>query len=229
MEIIKMDKTILLVDDNQMFIEIQKEFLQYTHLDILSAKDGLEALDLVRHKRPDLVFMDLEMPRMDGASCCRAIKSDVFSNIPVVMISSKENKDDCYLAGCDSFVTKPLNRDVFLDVARKFIPDLNRREKRSEINVDCILRLNDETITCHLKNVSMGGAFVVTDYFGIPNNVVQIHFTLPDDTLIDCSGRIAWMNRIEANHPKGIGVKFALMPKEAKSALKHFINSYCDK
>lgn len=220
-----MDKTILLVDDNQMFIEIQKEFLQYTPFDILSAKDGLEALDLVRSKRPDLVFMDLEMPRMDGASCCRAIKSDVFSNIPVVMVSSKENKDNCFLAGCDSFVTKPLNRDVFLDAARKFIPDLNRREKRSEINVDCLLRLNDETITCSLKNVSMGGAFVVTDYFGIPNRVVQIHFSLPDGAVIDCSGRIAWMNRTDENHPEGFGVKFALMTNNAKYALKTYIES----
>lgn len=220
-----MDKTILLVDDNQMFIEIQKEFLQYTPLDIISAKDGLEALALVKRMRPDLVFMDLEMPKMDGASCCRAIKSDIFSNIPIVMVSSKENKDKCYLAGCDSFVIKPLNRDVFLDAARKFIPDLNRREKRSVINVDCLLRLNDETITCHLKNVSMGGAFVVTDYFGIPNNVVQIHFTLPNGTVIDCPGRIAWMNRTDENHPKGFGVKFAMMTSNAKSALKTYIES----
>jgi hypothetical protein len=78
---------------------------------------------------------------------------------------------------------------------------------------------------CHIKNLSIGGAFVVTDYIGVPNSVVQIHFTLPDGTVIDCSGRIAWMNRIEGNYPKGFGIKFALMTKDAKYALKNFIAS----
>lgn len=219
-----MGKTILLVDDNQLFIEIEKEFLQYTVLNIVTAKDGLEALDLVKIKMPDLVFMDLEMPRMDGATCCRAIKSDVsFGNIPVVMVTSKGNEENCYSAGCDHFVTKPLDRDVFLDVARSFIPNIDRREKRAEVNFDCLLRLQDEAITCHLKNVSMGGAFVVIDHFCMPNSVVQIHFTLPDGTVIDCSGRIIWLNRSEETHPKGVGVKFALMTKEAKSAIKNFL------
>lgn len=221
-----MDKTILLVDDLQMFIEIEKEFLQCTRVDILTAKDGLEALDVVKTKRPDIVFMDLEMPRMDGAACCRAIKSDpAIVNVPVVMVTSKGNEEKCFLAGCDYFLTKPLDRDVFLDVARKIIPDIDRREKRLAIRIDCFLHLRDETITCHLYDLSMGGAFAVTEYVGVPGSVVQISFTLPDGTAIDCSGRIAWMNRIEANHPKGFGVKFSLMTKDAKSALKIFLAS----
>lgn len=224
-----MVNTVLLVDDNLLFLDIEKDFLQYSYVNVLTAKDGLEALIHIKTKRPDLVFMDLEMPRMDGTTCCRAIKSDLFNNIPVVMVSSKDNEKNCYSAGCNYFISKPLDRDVFLDAARRFIPSIDRRERRSGTNIDCILHIDNKTISCRLDNLSMGGAFAITDYFGIPNSVVQINFKLPDGTVIDCPGRIAWINRIEDNHHKGFGVKFALVTKEAQSALKNFINSQGDK
>ena len=225
-----MDSTILLVDDLQMFIEIEKEFLQYARVNILTAKDGLEALDLIKTKRPDIVFMDLEMPRMDGATCCRAIRSDTaLANIPVVMVTSKEKEEDrehCYSMGCDHFLSKPLDRDAFLNVARKFIPDIDRRERRILVNIDTLLRVKDENVQCGLHDLSVGGAFITTDYFGIPNSVVQISFTLPEGTVIECHGRIAWINRIYAKFPRGIGIKFALMPKRMQEALKKFIDTH---
>jgi CheY-like chemotaxis protein len=225
-----MDHTILLVDDLRMFIEIEKEFLQYTLVDVLTAKDGLEALDVIKTKRPDVVFMDLEMPRMDGATCCRAIKADTaLTNIPVVILTSKgkdENRERCYSAGCDYFLTKPLDRDVFLDVARKFIPDIDRRERRILVSMDTLLRVSDDNVPCRLHDLSVGGAFITTDYFGIPNSVVQISFTLPDGTAIECHARIAWINRIYAKFPRGIGIKFALMPQRMQEALKQFIDTH---
>ena len=163
---------------------------------------------------------------MDGATCCKAIKSDsAFANVPVVMVTSNGNKDECRLAGCDHFLKKPVDRDVFLDVARKFIPDIDRREKRFAIEIDCLVRISDETITCHLHDLSMGGAFVVTDYIKEAGSVVRIFFTLPEGTVIDCSGRIAWTNREETNRPKGLGIKFSLMTKDAQNALRYFLNS----
>jgi uncharacterized protein (TIGR02266 family) len=219
-----MEKTILLVDDLQMFIEIEKDFLRDTRMDILTARDGIEALDVVKSKQPDLIFMDLEMPRMDGWACCRAIRSDpAVANVPVVMVTSSGNEEKCRLAGCDHFLTKPLDRDIFLDVARKYLPDIDRREKRVGIKTDCLVRVRDETIMCHLHDLSKGGTFVATDELRESGTVVQITFTLPDGTVIACSGRIAWLNRNESKLPKGFGVKFSLLTKDAKSALKNFL------
>ena len=224
-----MNGTILLVDDNRMFIEIEKDFLEYSRIDILAAQDGLEALNVIRTRRPDLVFMDLQMPKMDGAMCCRAIKSDpALVTIPVVMVTSKGNDEDqenCYSAGCDYFLTKPLDRDNFLDTARRFLPGIDRRERRVSIDVDAICSVNDETFACSLHDISVGGAFIASEYFGIPKSVIQISFTLPDGTLIECPGRIAWVNRIISKIPKGFGVKFALLPKHAKESLERFIES----
>ena len=224
-----MNKSILLVDDVRMYIEIEKDFLKYSMLDILTAKDGVEALNILQTKRPEMIFMDLEMPNMDGATACRSIKGNpLFRNTPVVIVTAvgnEESKEACYLAGCDHLLAKPLDRDVFLNVARKFIPSIDRREKRVAVKIDCFLRCQNETVSCHLSDLSSGGAFVVTDYSAIPGSVVQISFSLPDGTFVDCPGRIAWINRLETKIHKGFGIKFALMAKEAKTNLNRFLES----
>lgn len=224
-----MNKTILLVDDVKMFIEIQKDFLKCSCAEILTATDGEEALDVVTTRRPDLVFMDLQMPKMDGAACCRAIKSDHrLMRIPVVMVTTKGKEEDvkkCYSAGCDDFLTKPLDRDHYLETARRFLPDIDRREKRLPLAVNGIIKNSAESLSCLLHDISLGGAFVITDYFGMPGHVIQISFTLPDGTLIECHGRIAWMNRVISTIPRGFGVKFSLLASHAKEALARFIKA----
>jgi len=225
-----MEDTILLVEDDWMIIEMQKEFLEHSNLDVLTAYDGQEALDIIKRKQPNLIFMDLHMPKMNGAECCRAIKSDpALAGIPVVMITSKgreEDKDLCFSAGCDHFLPKPLNRDDFLYVARKFMPDVDRREKRILVGIDALLRVKNEDVPCRLHDLSVGGAFITTDYFGTLNSIVQISFTLPDGTVIECHGRFTWINRINAKYPHGIGVKFALMPLRIQEALNKFIDAH---
>lgn len=222
-----MGDTILLVDDNKMFIEIEKEFLQYSPVEILTAEDGVEALHEIRNKRPDLVFMDIFMPKMDGITCCQAIKSD-FSlvNIPVVIVTAKGNDDEqnkATFAGCDHFITKPLDRDCFLNVARSFISSINRRGKRRQVNITAVCRMNNETFHCSIHDLGVGGAFVATSYFGIPKSVIHLSFSLPDGSIIECQGRIAWVNRVKSLKPIGFGIQFALLPNHATKAITQFI------
>jgi CheY-like chemotaxis protein len=225
----RMGTTILLVDDIQMFIDIEKEFLHYSQAEILTARNGQEALDVIKSMRPDLVFMDLQMPRMDGAACCRAVKSDpTLRGIPVVMVTTKgkeEDKEACFSAGCDCFLTKPLDRDQFLEVARKFVPNIDRREKRLAIGVNGTFRSDGAAMPCTLYDLSVGGAFVKSDYAGVPDRVIQISFTLPDGTVIESHGTIAWVNRTDTSMPRGFGVRFALLPRHAKKALASFVET----
>src|SRR5512146_2027805 len=94
---------ILLVDDNRLFLEMEKEFLQPCAVMIYTARDGREALELVRMVRRDLIFMDLQMPETDGAECCAILKGDPdMKGIPVVMVVTTERDDDmlrCRRAG----------------------------------------------------------------------------------------------------------------------------------
>ncbi len=218
---------ILLVDDVQMFLEIQKEYLQETQANILTARDGLEALDVIKTRRPDLVFMDVQMPGMDGMTCCRAVKSDpTYSMIPIVLISSSKTEEDverCYSNQCNFFIAKPYSRDLFLDVARKYLSRINRRNKRIVCRSKAYLHINNDIIPCALHDLSIGGAYVAADCQAVPGNVVKISFNLPDGEIIECQGRIAWVCGGNTERPPGFGIKFALMPKSAAKALSKSI------
>lgn len=223
----KMNYTILLVDDVQMFLEIQKEYLQDSQVNILTARDGLEALEVIRTERPDLVFMDVQMPGMDGLTCCQTVKSDsTNSMIPIVLTSSSQSKDDVeryYSNRCDCFISKPYGRDLFMEVARKYLCNIDRRNKRVPCRLNAEIYINNDLVPCTTYNISVDGAYIVTDCQAIPGNVVKISFTLPDGLKIDCQGRIAWVNRSTPGLPPGFGMKFALMPKAATEALKKFV------
>jgi two-component system, cell cycle response regulator len=122
---------ILLVDDVKLFLELEKSYLNLTQAQVLTAANGQEALELVRSKRPDLVFLDLYMPVLDGKACCMAIKDDPeLAAIPVVMVTTggkSEEVDLCRAAGCDGLLTKPIDRSAFLDMVSRFIPSFKRR------------------------------------------------------------------------------------------------------
>ena len=224
-----MESTILLVDDVRLFLEIEKEFLQYTSMHIMTANNGLEALLAIKGRRPDLIFMDLEMPEMDGMVCCRAIKANPqLATIPVVMITAKgdeASQNQCRAAGCDAFLTKPLNRSLFLETAGRFVADLDRREKRWPIKLPGVLRSRGTTAPCTLHNLSLGGAFVATDFQGESDRVIEISFTLPDGSLQQCRGKIVWSKGSSAGSPRGFGVSFVLLAAGSKKALSEFLHS----
>lgn len=121
---------ILLVDDVRLFLELEKSFLHLAQVKILTAANGEEALAVIRRERPDLVFLDLYMPILDGIACCAAIKSDPeVSATPVVMVTTggkPEEVEQCRAAGCDGLLTKPVDRSAFLDMVSRFVPSFNR-------------------------------------------------------------------------------------------------------
>jgi len=73
--------------------------------------------------------------------------------------------------------------------------------------------------------LSVGGAFLVTDYPGTPGSIIRISFALPGGTKIDCPGRVAWVNGTASKTRVGFGIKFSMLPKHAIDALATFIKS----
>ena len=224
-----MESTVLLVDDVRLFLEIQKEFLQNSPVKIITARNGVEALHAAYNEKPDLIFMDLEMPEMNGDVCCRTIKSKPeTAGIPVVMITAKgdeASRINCRSAGCDDFLTKPLDRIMFLETARRFLANTDRREIRKHVNLGGYFRWRGTSIPCFLSDLSVGGAFVTTDLKGDIGSFVQINFTLPDGSVLDCRSKISWQKQSDAGSPVGFGVSFVLIPKDTKDAITNFIKN----
>ncbi len=89
------------------------------------AENGYEALTIIGQSTPDLIFLDIVMPRLDGYDTCTLIKMhDSYKKIPVVMLSSKEGLFDqakAALAGSNEYMTKPFTRDEITDVVKKHL------------------------------------------------------------------------------------------------------------
>ncbi len=105
---------ILVVDDNAQNLELIQAYLEDIDCEALAAHDGLEALDLVAKRKPDLVLLDVMMPKMSGFEVCRRLKRDpATSDIPVIMVTALNEFGDIERgidSGTDDFVSKPVNR-----------------------------------------------------------------------------------------------------------------------
>jgi len=105
---------VLLVDDNEQNLELLVAYLEELGCELRTASDGLEALDEVAKRPPDLILLDVMMPRMSGFQACARIKRDPASKeIPIVMVTALNEVADVERAvesGADDFLTKPVNR-----------------------------------------------------------------------------------------------------------------------
>jgi two-component system alkaline phosphatase synthesis response regulator PhoP len=120
--------TVLIVDDEQhirLLIEQTLEELEDEGVELLTAPDGEVAVDVVANQHPDLVFLDVTMPRMNGLDVCRAIKSDpATAGTTVLLLTAKGqayDREAGLAAGADDYLTKPFDPDDLLRRARTIL------------------------------------------------------------------------------------------------------------
>jgi CheY-like chemotaxis protein len=118
-------KKVLLVDDSSTTLLLERLILSHSPYDIVTAKDGLEAVEKAGTERPDLIVMDLVMPHMDGFEACLRIRANAeTSNIPIIVVTTRgepQNREAGFASGCSDFVTKPLNSVELLSKLRNFL------------------------------------------------------------------------------------------------------------
>ena len=105
-----MASTVLIVEDDLDATKLVRLYLQRDGHKVLSAGDGLEGLRLAREARPDLVLLDLMLPRLDGLEVCRALREE--SDVPIVMVTARVEEEDRLAGldlGADDYVSKPFS------------------------------------------------------------------------------------------------------------------------
>jgi len=123
----KPDKTpvVLVVDDNQQNLELLQVYLEDMDCRTVSARDGLEALEIIGKEPPDLILLDIMMPKMSGFEVCRRIKNDPkTSDIPVIMVTALNEFGDIERgidSGTDDFLSKPVNKLEILTRVRTML------------------------------------------------------------------------------------------------------------
>jgi CheY-like chemotaxis protein len=119
-------KKILLVDKSCTARLVNRMiFSQNTNYVLISASDGKEAVEKAREERPDLILMDIVMPRMTGLEACRVLKKDKETEgIPVILLTTRgEEKyvQEGYASGCSDYLTKPVNDVELLDLLKAYL------------------------------------------------------------------------------------------------------------
>lgn len=118
-------KKILLVDDSKTALMMTQMLLNGEPFQFITAANGEDAVAKARTERPDLIVMDVVMPRMDGFEACRAIRSDATTkNIPIIMVttrSEQENVTTGFDSGCNDYILKPVNGLELLEKINTFL------------------------------------------------------------------------------------------------------------
>lgn len=120
-----MKKKILIVDDEYQIARMLKIRVEYMGYEADIAHDGVEGLEKARQFKPDLIILDVMMPKMDGFQVCRKLKEDpVFKSTPVIMLSvqAEEKANDLgVLAGADDYMLKPFEPEILLAKIKKLL------------------------------------------------------------------------------------------------------------
>jgi DNA-binding response OmpR family regulator len=121
-----MKAKVLLVDDsNTALLMGETAFKQHTSYEVITARDGEEGVQKALAEKPDLILLDVVMPKMDGFAACREIrKHDALKGVPIVMVTSRgepANVQTGYESGCNAYLTKPFNANELLQMAHMFL------------------------------------------------------------------------------------------------------------
>lgn len=145
-------KTILVVDDEPKIVELARDYLEHAGFAVVSAFDGSEALTRARTDAPDLIVLDLGLPKLDGLDVARALRRD--SNVPIVILSGRSDETDKLVGlelGADDYVTKPFSPKELVARVRAVLRRIERPAPPSDI-----IRASDVTLDVPRMRVRAG-------------------------------------------------------------------------
>jgi len=123
--VMRVNPMILIVDDSHTIRALYTELLTQSGFEIKSARDGVEAWEKVERHSPDLILMDIVMPRMNGYELCRKLReTPTTQDIPIIMVSSKDQEFDRYWGlkqGANAYITRPCRPDELIGTINELL------------------------------------------------------------------------------------------------------------
>jgi len=149
---------ILIVEDEETLLEVLRYNLDKEGYNVVTAADGIQALNLARSESPDLIILDIMLPELDGFEVCRILRKDM--TVPILMLTAKEAEIDKVLGlelGADDYMVKPFSMREFKARVKAI---LRRAAAQSKPGEGGVLRIADLTVDLGKHQVSVGEASV---------------------------------------------------------------------
>jgi len=149
-----MMQTVLVVEDERQIAEIAKDYLQHAGYAVFTAEDGIEALAMSRDRRPDLVVLDIGLPRLDGLEVARRLRKE--SAVPIIMLTARAEESDRLMGldlGADDYIVKPFSPRELVARVRAVL-----RRGDSVASDDGVFRRADLKFEVSKMKVDRGGA-----------------------------------------------------------------------
>ena len=119
---------VMVIDDSKTIRRTAETLLKKEGCNVVTATDGFDALAKIADHKPDIIFIDIMMPRLDGYQACALIKhNEVFKKTPVIMLSSKDGLFDRArgrIVGSEQYLTKPFTKDELLGAIKRYVTDV---------------------------------------------------------------------------------------------------------
>ena len=120
-----MSKTVMIVEDNELNMKLFHDLLDAHGYQTLQTRSGIEALQIARERRPDLILMDIQLPEVSGLEVTRWLKDDEeLREIPVIAVTAFAMKGDeqrIRQGGCEAYISKPISIVTFLETVRRYL------------------------------------------------------------------------------------------------------------
>jgi PAS domain S-box-containing protein len=180
--------SILLVEDNYLNRMVAQNTLQYYNCKVIEAENGLEAIEILKKNKFDIILMDIQMPQMGGIEATEIIRKKLFITTPIIAFTANAFKteiDKCKKAGMDDFVTKPFDEDILIETIAKYTVNKNLPKPES-------LQTDKHYNLSSLYNLSKGNTEFVT-------KMITIFVEQTTDSLNKITTAINLNNFVEAS------------------------------
>ncbi|MDX2478973.1 MAG: response regulator [Desulfuromusa sp.] len=218
---------ILLVDDVDLFLELERSYLEGCNYDLVTASSGEEALQRLDKVAPDVLLLDYYMPGINGDEVCRLIrKNSLWQKLPVLMVTAAgkpEEVQSCLDAGCDDYITKPVNKQELREKVERLLGSVQRRTaERVAVKLPIQLQEGGRLHVVTAKDISASGVCLTSSTPLEENKTVEMKLEGSDGVPLSLYGKI---KRTSKPTEDGCGVYFIYPDQQSKKLLDRLIRS----